>query len=86
MDQPPAQKPVHQVVSETFASLGLSKADREAVVETILIRDGQYAGHSFRAGRLRAIWFLDSECVEIRDVEGRIVTTASTRADEARAA
>ena len=52
----------------------------QGISESILIRDGFFAGRTFRQGPIRADWFMESDQLKIRGVDGQVV--AAFQGDE----
>lgn len=53
---------VRQLVSRTFADLGLSAGELR---ETILIREGHYCGRRFEIAEASAVWFVEENEIKI---------------------
>jgi hypothetical protein len=64
---------VRQLVLRAFGELGSCSV--VPLRETLLIRDGYYAGHRFEQGELRALWLADTSQVKIYDRDGLEVKT-----------
>lgn len=64
---------LRKLVNETFQDLGATAEDLVGMRDTILIREGNYSGRSFRAGRLFAMWMTVGNVVTFYDEEGNIL-------------
>jgi hypothetical protein len=47
----------------------------QAVIETILLRGGFYAGRKFRAGGFQVVWWIEKNVVEVFDQDGQNLET-----------
>lgn len=52
--------PINSLVLQIMAELGETILDSSDLVKTVLVRDGQYCGRSFRHGDIRAVWFAEA--------------------------
>ena len=69
----PEPHEVHTLVVQSFRDLGLGNPlDLE---ENILIDDGRYAGRSYRAGDLMAMWLIEVGLVQFYDADGNMLRT-----------
>lgn len=50
-----------QFVEAAFARMG----SKNAIEESVMIRDGMYCGHRFACGNLSAVWFFEEAEVKI---------------------
>jgi hypothetical protein len=77
--------PISQQVARQFVELGASNPP--VVTRTILLREGQFAGHRFRCGAMQAFWWTDRHEIDFRDEAGQTLHTirldeAANRADD----
>ena len=61
---------VRQLVTETFAELGVPQPDQ--MQESILIRDGSYCGRRFQAIDASAVWFVEEDQVKFYQADGTV--------------
>ncbi len=52
--------PINSLVLQIMGELGEEVADSADLIKTVLVREGQYCGRSFRHGDIRAVWFADA--------------------------
>ncbi len=64
---------LRQLVSQAFRELGASDAELSAMRDTILIREGNYCGRSFRVGRWFAMWMSVGNVITFYDEDGTIL-------------
>ncbi len=62
---------IRQFIQQRFAEL--SPTAGSIVDETLLIRDGQYCGHRYRATDLTAVWFLEENEIKFYDQAGHVI-------------
>ena len=71
--------PISQQVARGFVDLGASNPP--TITRTLLLREGQFAGHRFRCGSMQAFWWTERQELEFRDEAGQTLRTI--RVDEA---
>ncbi len=76
MNSTVAPSVVRQLVVQALGELLKQPFESEEMVETILIRDGQYRGRSYRFAGWMALWLVESGLVQFFDTEGDLVRVA----------
>ncbi len=76
MNSTVAPSVVRQLVVRALGDLLKQSFEPEEMVETILIRDGQYRGRSYRLAGWMALWLVESGLVQFFDAEGDLVRVA----------
>lgn len=67
---------VRRLVVEFLARLKFAVAD-DAVIETLLIREGRYFGRSYRAAGVMAMWMIDIGLVQFYAADGEMLGSLS---------
>ena len=68
---------VRQVVVE-YMSRFAAEATDDAVIETLLVRDGRYYGRSYRVAGFMAMWMIEIGLIQIYSADGDMLATLST--------
>lgn len=71
----PTPQDVRNLVVEQMRRYGVKAAAENALVETILVRDGCYRGRSYRAGGLMAMWMIEIGLVQFYSADGEMLAT-----------
>jgi hypothetical protein len=69
---------VRSLVAQTFAELGVDC--RDALRETILIRDGNYCGRRFATEDGMAMWFVEEGQIKFYGADGSVIRVIDAQA------
>jgi len=85
MNSPYSAAEVREFVLSAFSRLARREVEPSAVMELILIGDGQYRGRSFRWAGWMANWLIETGLITFYSPRGDIVRTIDLRlSDEGR--
>ena len=67
----PTADRIRSIVHQHFLELGYG--DAEPPIETLLVRNGQFCGRSFRRNEWNAVWFIEENEIKFHDPAGAVV-------------
>lgn len=71
----PTADSVRDIIQRTFRKFGADS--QQALLETILIRDGHFCGRRYSHEDRSAVWFVEENEIKFYDFNGSVVKTIS---------